>query len=98
LQAVALNWAVSRVSGEPQRGQRGGTGRPSINGTGPLRCRAGDGGAMPAAASFRRPSVVIQSELQAGTSWVATVTCSNLARLRRARTSAPISRIAGQPL
>jgi hypothetical protein len=53
---------------------------------------------MPAAASLRWPSAVIQSVVQAGASWVSTVTRSNPARLRRARTSAAISRIAGQPL
>src|SRR6185312_10243739 len=47
LQAVALNWAVSRVSGEPQRGQRADGARPSLSGTGPLRRGAAEGGAMP---------------------------------------------------
>src|SRR6185437_12188506 len=98
LQAVALNWAVSRVSGEPQRGQRADGARPSVSGTGPLRRGAAEGGAMPTAASLRRPSGVIQSVLQGGASWVATVTRSNPARFRRVWTSAAISRIAGQPL
>src|SRR6185437_1455022 len=98
LQAVALNRAVSRVSGEPQRGQRADGGAPRVSGTGPARRGAGDGGAMPAAVSLRWPSAVIQSVLQGGASWVATVTRSKPTRCRRASTSAVISRIAGQPL
>ena len=51
LHAVALNWAVTRVSVEPQRGQPGDSGRrPRVSGMGPVRCGAGEGGAMPTAA------------------------------------------------
>lgn len=105
LHAVALNRAVCRVRGEPQRGQPGDSGEPksggpklSVSGTAPPRRGAGDGGAMPASASLPLPSSVIQSLVQAGASWVATVTGEKPARSRRDRTSALISRMAGQPL
>jgi len=70
LQAVALNWAVSLVSGEPHCGQRGRRGA-ARGSAGPARFAAAraDGGAMPTAASLRWPSAVIQSVLQGGASW-----------------------------
>ena len=79
LQGVEPKWLISRVSGEPQCGQR--TENASI--TGPsVACAAGPGGAIPYSRSLRRPLSLIQSVVHAGASTVRTRTWSAPARRR----------------
>jgi hypothetical protein len=70
LHAVPLNRAVCVLLVEPQRGHRAGGAGVRVIGIGPVRAGAGRGGAMPAAASFCRPSGVIQSLVHLGASLV----------------------------
>jgi hypothetical protein len=87
------------VSGEPHSGQSARRGEgPSCSGIGPAgRTGAVPGGAMPASASFRRPSGVIQSVLHGGDSTVRTSTCPYPASCSACTRSARMTPIAGQP-
>src|SRR5690606_33034331 len=100
LHAVALNRDTSSVSVEPHRGHRtrdgGGT---NVSGTGPEPWRrTRPGGAIPASASLRRPSAVIQSLDHAGRSTVRTSTRGYPARWRAWTGSSRMVSSAGHPV
>ena len=80
MHGVEPNRLISRVSVDPHRGHRTDSGIE----TGPAPGRRAGGGAMPYSRSFRFPSSLIQSVVQAGESTVRTVTsCQPAARKAR---------------
>src|SRR5580700_996571 len=94
LQGVEPKRLISRVSAEPQRGQRA----ARVRATGRPGCAAGPGGAMPNSRSLARPGTVIQSVVQGGDSTVRTRTSAAPDRSRTARASAAMTAVAGQPV
>src|SRR6516162_9973692 len=94
LHGVEPKRLISRVSVEPQRGQRA----ESASRTGPAGRAAGPGGAIPNSRSLVRPAWLIQSVVHGGDSTVRTRTRSAPARRRAACTSAAMTAVAGQPV